>query len=113
MTSRIPTITALLALGGASLMAASGNAVAHPAIRGIWPDAGVRYMYVTITGANLADAPRVSIGSVAGTFRISGNTLRARFPTLAVSGHVTVETPEGTAVSRGRVEGPFFAGLIP
>ena len=111
MTSRTLTMAVLLALGGTCLLAASSEACAHPSIHSVWPDAGFRHMHVTISGANLADATRVSIGKVAGTFTVSGTKLRATFPTLAVSGHVTVVTPEGRSVSRAWVEGPFLPDL--
>lgn len=107
MNHRTLSVLLLLAFAGPIAQAGPG-----PSIKAIWPDAHLFKMYVTVEGANLGGATRVTIGGLPATFMVKGGTIHAMVPTYAVSGHVEVVTPDGKAVSKGWVEGPPLGGVF-
>jgi hypothetical protein len=77
----------------------------------VWTSAWVGSVFITVDGSNLVDATQVTIGDVVAKFTIKNGEIRAVVPTYAVSGHVVVTTPEGTAMSKQWVEGPPLGGV--
>jgi len=81
-----------------------------PTISSFSPTTGLPSITVTIFGTNFTGATAVRFGGVAATFGINSATrIDAVVPALAVTGAVTVTTPQGTATSAV----PFVVGTNP
>jgi hypothetical protein len=74
----------------------------HPLIFGLSPGQGMPGSAVTILGQNLAGASAVTFGGVpAISFSSSNGSITATVPAAALTGHIVVTTPGGTATSMG------------
>jgi uncharacterized repeat protein (TIGR03803 family) len=73
-----------------------------PQILSFNPTSGAVGTSVTITGVSLKQATKVAFGGVAATFTVnSDKQVTATVPTGALTGHITITTPGGVAVSSG------------
>jgi hypothetical protein len=74
-----------------------------PQILSFNPTSGAVGTNVTITGVSLKQAKKVAFGGVAATsFTVnSDKQVTATVPTGALTGHITITTPGGVAVSKG------------
>jgi hypothetical protein len=74
-----------------------------PQILSFNPTSGTVGTSVTIMGVSLKQATKVAFGGVAATsFTVnSDKQVTATVPTGAQTGHITIATPGGVAVSRG------------
>ena len=74
-----------------------------PQILNFNPTSGAVGTNVTITGVSLKQATKVAFGGVAATSFIvnSDKQVTATVPTGAQTGHITITTPGGVAVSKG------------
>jgi hypothetical protein len=74
----------------------------HPLIHTLSPGQGLPGSTVTILGQNLSGASAVTFGGVlAISFSAADGSVTATVPAAALTGHVTVTTPGGTATSTG------------
>ncbi len=87
------------------VMSSAGNPVSValfkvlPKITSVTPDDGRVGDMVTITGSNLAGATAVRFGAALAGINASYSTLTTTVPAVAVTGVVSVTTPDGTATS--------------
>ena len=90
------------AVSAASFIVGPGSA---PTISGFTPTIGVAGSAVTITGTNFETAPggnKVGFnGSLGAVSSATTTTIGAVVPSTATSGHISVTTPNGRAVSSG------------
>lgn len=110
ITATVPTgtstgrITVLTGVGTATSGSNFTLTTPAPTISGFSPSSGNPTTSVVITGTNFAGASAVRFGGVnAASYTINGGgtQITATVPTGAVSGAITVVTPNGTATSSG------------
>src|SRR5262249_48279449 len=85
---------------GAATSAANFTVSAMPTITGFDPQAGNVDTVVTISGVNLLGATSTTFGGISATFTVNSSTrITATVPAGAVTGKISVTTPNGTAQS--------------
>jgi serine protease len=91
------------------------NFVYVPSVTSFSPGGATAGSPVTISGTNLGGATAVTFAGIPAT--ITGDTtisVTATIPTGALSGHITVATPSGTATSAGAFEvAPSITSISP
>jgi N-acetylneuraminic acid mutarotase len=111
------SITAVVPVGATSgrirISTADGDFTSRPRFRvlpkitGFIPATAVPNEIITVTGSNFTDAISVKFGSLNATFQVlSYEEISATVPASAVTGPVTVTTPDGTATGNINIARP-------
>ncbi len=88
--------------GGSTTATTPPQPAATPAISSFAPTSGSAGTSVSVTGTNLTGATSVTIGGAAATFSVvSATSVTAVVPSGAVTGKISIVTPQGTATSAG------------
>jgi IPT/TIG domain/Peptidase M66 len=86
--------------GGSTSTTPPSQPTATPTIGSFSPVSGNAGSAVTITGTHLSGATSVTIGGAAATFTVaSAASVTATVPSAAVTGKISIVTPQGTATS--------------
>lgn len=104
--------------GGSTTTAPPPQPAATPTITSFNPTSGAAGTSITVTGTNLNGATSVTIGGAAATFSVaSATSVTAVVPSGAVTGKISIVTPQGTAISAGNftlsVAAPTIASFSP
>src|SRR2546430_11820763 len=104
----IGLLSALISCGGGA-GAASSSQLKVPGISSFSPASGPPGTNVTITGANLTGATKVTLNGTSTSFAVSGNRITLTVPNGASTGKFSVTTAGGTAPSPA----PFSFNFAP
>ena len=86
--------------GGSTSTAPPPQPAATPTITSFNPTSGAAGTSITVTGTNLNGATSVTIGGAAATFSVvTATSVTAVVPSGAVTGKISIVTPQGTAIS--------------